>query len=183
MTRPSPRLSFIAVLAASVVGCSGSSRSSSAGGGAPAAPASLPAVNAPLQEAAGFHYQEIRVGRGAAVEPRQCVYVHYTGWLAATGRRFESSRDTVGGIPGRPLAFPQGANAVIAGWDRGVLGMRIGGERRLFLPSRMAYGTLGMKPTIPPHAPLIFDIEVVALARAGARPKATEPPRCPAWTG
>lgn len=166
---------------ATLAGCRASAPGSAAG--APVAPASLPQVTSELRAGNGIHYQEIRVGTGAAVEPGQCVYVHYTGWIAATGRRFESSRDTVAGVPGRPLAFAQGAEVVIAGWERGVLGMRLGGQRRLFVPARLAYGVRGSPPSIPPNAALIFDMEVMALARAGARPNASSPPRCPPWTG
>ena len=134
------------------------------------APASLPPVAGEVQAGNGIHYQDIRVGTGAPVEDGQCVYVHYTGWVAATGRRFESSRDTVAGIPGRPLAFALGAGVVILGWERGLAGMRLGGHRRLFIPARLAYGPRGSPPAIPPNAALIFDMEVMALARAGAPP-------------
>lgn len=175
------RAAIALLAAAALAGCS--AKAPGAGAGAPVTPASLPPTTAELRTGNGFHYQDLKVGTGAAVEPGQCVYVHYTGWIAATGRRFESSRDTVAGVPGRPLAFPQGAEVVIAGWERGILGMRLGGQRRLFVPHRLAYGTRGSPPNIPPSAALIFDMEVVALARAGARPKAGAPPRCPPWTG
>lgn len=168
---------------AALAGCAAKAPGVEAREGVSPAPASLPAVTSERHTVNGVGYQDIRVGTGAAVEPGQCVYVHYTGWIAATGRRFESSRDTVAGIAGRPLAFPQGAGVVIAGWERGVLGMRLGGQRRLFVPHRLAYGTRGSPPNIPPSAALIFDMEVVALARAGARPSVGAPPRCPPWTG
>ena len=84
--------------------------------------------------------------------------VHYTGWLmegTTRGRQFASSHDR-----GRPIAALLGRGAVIAGWDRGIHGMRVGGKRRLTVPSELAYGAEGTK-NVPPNATLVFEVELV----------------------
>jgi peptidylprolyl isomerase len=147
-------------------------------------PAPIPPVTAPWQTAFSLRHIELRGGSGAAVEPRKCIYAHYTGWLT-DGTRFDSSRDTTAdGQPREPIAFPQGARRVIAGWDLGFEGMRVGGQRRLMIPYQLAYGVAGRPPVIPPRATLVFDVELMALAdtltRAEPGPPGT-PPQCPAW--
>ena len=104
-------------------------------------------------------------GIGDQALPGMVVIVHYTGWLydpAATdqrGRKFDSSRDR-----GQPLSFPLGAGRVIRGWEQGLPGMRIGGTRRLVIPSSLAYGARGAgNGVIPPNATLIFDVELLAV--------------------
>ncbi len=122
------------------------------------------------------------------MRPRACVYAHYTGWLT-DGKKFDSSRDTMpNGQPRTPIAFPQGARRVIAGWDAGFEGMRVGGQRRLIIPYQIAYGELGRPPVIPPKATLIFDVELMAVAdtlpSAGAPPlppAAPPGPQCAPW--
>jgi len=130
----------------------------------------------------------IAPGGGAVAKPRQCFYVHYTGWLT-NGTKFDSSRDTASnGTPRTPISFPQGARRVIAGWDLGFEGMRVGGRRRLFIPYQLAYGESGRPPTIPPKSELIFDVELVAIAdtlpRAEPTPRGqtAPPPACPTWS-
>jgi peptidylprolyl isomerase len=113
--------------------------------------------------------------------------VHYTGWLT-DGKKFDSSHDTMpNGAPRTPLAFPQGSRRVIAGWDLGFEGMRVGGRRRLFIPYQLGYGEAG-RPPIPPKAELIFDVELMAVAdtlpRAGeppARGQTAPAPQCATW--
>jgi peptidylprolyl isomerase len=153
---------------------------------------SLPA---PIPRASGEHrtlfalrYIDMTVGTGARLEPRECVYAHYTGWLT-DGKKFDSSRDTTSdGKPRTPISFPQGARRVIAGWDLGFDGMRVGGQRRLFIPYQLGYGEAGRPPVIPPKSELIFDVELMALADTLPRPEATPrgqsapPPICPGWT-
>ena len=102
-----------------------------------------------------MRYQDITIGTGALAEPGQLYSVHYTGWLAADGTKFDSSVDR-----GQPIEFQQGARRVIAGWDQGFEGMHIGGKRRLFIPWQLAYGAAGRGP-IPAKADLIFDIELI----------------------
>lgn len=173
-------LPLLALAACASGGGSPSGSASAPGDGGPVAPPNIPAVNAPWRPLAGLWYQDIVEGTGAVVEAGKCVYVHYTGWLT-DGTRFETSRDTLAGFPARPLAFPQGAGTTIAGWDRGVLGMRLFGKRRLWIPARFAYGERGSPPSIPPRATLIFDLEVMALAEPSAKKTAKDPPKCPAW--
>lgn len=118
---------------------------------------------------------------GAPVQPRQCIYAHYTGWLT-DGKKFDSSRDTMAnGQPRTPLSFAQGARRVIPGWDAGFEGMRVGAQRRLLIPYQLAYGELGRPPVIPPKAELIFDVEVMAVSDTLAGSVPNSPARCPTW--
>jgi len=103
-------------------------------------------------------------GDGAEATAGQTVTVHYTGWLfddAAAdnkGRKFDSSRDR-----SDPFVFPLGAGRVIAGWDQGVGGMKVGGQRTLIIPPEMGYGARGAGGVIPPNATLVFDVELLAV--------------------
>ena len=118
------------------------------------------------------------------VSPRKCLYAHYTGWLM-NGTKFDSSRDTAqNGQPRSPISFPQSYRRVIAGWDLGFEGLRVGGKRRLFIPYQLAYGEAGRPPTIPPKSELIFDVELMAVADTlpEPRPANAQAPRCPTWT-
>lgn len=130
---------------------------------------------------------DVAPGGGAFATPRSCFYAHYTGWLT-NGTKFDSSRDTMpNGKPRTPISFPQGSRRVIAGWDLGFEGMRVGGRRRLFIPYQLGYGEVGRPPTIPAKAELIFDVELMAVAdtlpRAEAVPRGqpAPPPQCPTW--
>jgi FKBP-type peptidyl-prolyl cis-trans isomerase FkpA len=87
--------------------------------------------------------------------------VHYTGWLfedGELGEQFDSSKDR-----GDPFSFRLGAGMVIQGWDEGVVGMQVGGQRRLVIPAALAYGDRGAGNVIPPGATLIFDVELLGL--------------------
>lgn len=111
-----------------------------------------------------FTKTDVKVGSGAEAKAGQKVAVHYTGWLydsTATdshGKKFDSSRDR-----GTPFQFPLGAGRVIKGWDKGVVGMKVGGQRTLLIPSEMAYGARGAGGAIPPNATLIFDVELIGI--------------------
>jgi len=103
--------------------------------------------------------QDLVVGTGATVATGDTATVHYVGTFQ-NGTVFDSSRTT-----NQPFTFRVGAGQVIAGWDRGIPGMRIGGRRRLTIPPSLAYGSQGRPPTIPPNATLIFEIELLSVAR------------------
>jgi peptidylprolyl isomerase len=153
----------------------------------PRLPAEIPPVEGNPRVAFALREIDIVPGTGALVEPRKCLYAHYTGWLT-NGKKFDSSHDTTArGTPRTPLSFPQGARRVIAGWDLGFEGMRVGGKRRLFIPYELAYGEGGRPPVIPPKSELIFDVELMAVAdtlpRAEPAPRGqpAPPPQCPTW--
>ncbi|HSJ06323.1 MAG TPA: FKBP-type peptidyl-prolyl cis-trans isomerase [Longimicrobiales bacterium] len=105
----------------------------------------------------GLHVEDLREGEGPAAEAGQVVVVHYTGWLA-DGTRFDSSRDGDDPFPVRI-----GTGEVIDGWDLGIPGMRVGGERRLVIPPSLGYGNAGAGGVIPPGATLIFDVELLEI--------------------
>ena len=108
---------------------------------------------------------DINEGTGTMAVSGKQVSVHYTGWLfdAAApdnkGRKFDSSRDR-----GDPFSFRLGAGQVIAGWDRGVAGMKVGGNRRLTIPPEFGYGARGAGGVIPPNATLVFDVELLGVS-------------------
>ena len=96
-------------------------------------------------------------GTGEAAEAGDTVSVHYVGRLL-DGTTFDSSCER-----GEPAAFPIGVGQVIRGWDEGIPGMKVGGQRRLIIPSELAYGTSGAGDVIPPNAALVFDVELVGV--------------------
>lgn len=106
----------------------------------------------------GLQYEELRVGTGAAARAGQDVVVHYTGWLT-DGRKFDSSKDR-----GDPFRFGLGRGQVIAGWDEGVAGMAVGGQRKLTIPPELGYGARGAGGVIPPNATLVFEVELLGLS-------------------
>jgi peptidylprolyl isomerase len=111
---------------------------------------------------------DIAEGDGDEAATGNTVAVHYTGWLKADGKRFDSSllprQGPQGTAPPSPFAFLIGEGNVIRGWDAGVPGMKEGGKRRLIIPAALAYGTEGQEPDIPANADLIFDIELIEVA-------------------
>ncbi len=148
---------------------------------APATP--IPSVQGDTIAKSGMKLIEITTGIGAQVQRSKCVYAHYTGWLAANGKQFDSSRDSLpDGQSGRPLGFALGIRQVIAGWDIGFDGMNVGGKRRLIIPWHMAYGSSGRPPAIPARADLIFDVEVVGIGPATlTRPDSPTALKCAPW--
>jgi FKBP-type peptidyl-prolyl cis-trans isomerase len=101
--------------------------------------------------------EELKVGIGHEAVVGRSVSVHYTGWLT-DGTKFDSSVDR-----GSPFQFPLGAGRVIRGWDEGVQGMRVGGKRKLTIPSEMGYGERGAGGIIPPNATLVFEVELLGV--------------------
>ena len=107
--------------------------------------------------ASGLVIEEVLVGEGAEARAGQMVSVHYTGWLT-DGTKFDSSKDR-----NEPFEFPLGARHVIAGWDEGVQGKKIGGTRKLTIPAALGYGARGAGGVIPPNATLVFEVELLGL--------------------
>ena len=109
----------------------------------------------------GSQYIDHVVGDGPEATAGQHVTVHYTGWLyqdGEQGAKFDSSRDR-----NDPFDFPLGAGMVIKGWDEGVQGMKIGGQRTLIIPPELGYGARGAGGVIPANATLKFDVELLGL--------------------
>lgn len=104
---------------------------------------------------------DVKVGTGKEAIAGNTVVVHYTGWLydplgnKEHGTQFDSSRGK------SPFSFPLGASRVIKGWDQGVAGMKVGGQRTLIIPAELGYGARGAGGIIPPNASLIFDVELL----------------------
>lgn len=103
------------------------------------------------------------VGTGAMAAAGSTISVHYTGWLyddkasQYRGKQFDSS------IGKTPFSFKLGVGQVIAGWDQGVVGMKVGGKRTLIIPSALGYGSTGAGSAIPPNAALVFEVELLAV--------------------
>ena len=148
-------------------------------------PPGVPPGHGIVKTAFSLRYQDLKIGTGADAEPNKTYKVHYTGWLASDGHKFDSSYEHKSPMMGpdgkpeldadgkpklgeaQPLSFPQGFGRLIPGFDQGFTGMKVGGKRRLFIPWQLAYGARGRpgpnaaNPGIPPKADLIFDIELV----------------------
>ncbi len=109
----------------------------------------------------GLQIEDVTLGSGAEAVSGKNVSVHYTGWLyenGKAGRKFDSSKDR-----NQAFRFPLGKGHVIRGWDEGVVGMKIGGVRRLIIPPALGYGASGAGGVIPPNATLLFEVELLAV--------------------
>ena len=148
-------------------------------------PPGIPPVHGIVKSAFALRYEDYKVGTGSEAEPNKLYSIKYTGYLAATGQKFdtwENNRQPVRDKDGKvvtgddgkpklgdpePLVFPQGFGRVIPGFDQGFAGMHIGGKRRIFIPWQLAYGTRDIPARgpdhvgIPPKSDLIFDVELV----------------------
>jgi len=118
-----------------------------------------PVVNTkPVTLPDGLQYIDITQGTGLPAASGNTVVVVYTGWVQSTGKKFDSTYDD-----GRqPFSVTLGQQQVIPGWDEGLVGVKVGGTRRLIIPPALAYGAQGQGP-IPPNATLIFDVTVVGI--------------------
>ena len=119
------------------------------------------AANQVIEMPNGLKYTDTKTGDGATATSGNKVSVHYTGWLynnGAKGAKFDSSVDR-----GQPFQFTLGAHQVIAGWDEGVAGMKVGGKRTLIIPPELGYGARGAGGVIPPNATLMFDVELLGV--------------------
>jgi FKBP-type peptidyl-prolyl cis-trans isomerase len=105
----------------------------------------------------GLQYVDLTMGQGRQAELGDTATVHYTGWLA-NGTKFDSSLDRK-----EPFKFRVGAGQVIKGWDEGVMGMKVGGKRKLIIPPDLGYGSRGAGNVIPPNATLTFEVELLGL--------------------
>jgi len=110
-----------------------------------------------ITTSSGLQYQDITMGTGDTAKAGDNVSVHYTGWLD-DGTKFDSSVDR-----GQPFEFTLGIGSVIRGWDEGVAGMKVGGVRKLTIPSELGYGDQGAGGLIGPGATLIFDVELLGI--------------------
>lgn len=127
-------------------------------------PAAVPAI--PVADAGPqLLTEDLRAGFGEVARSGNQLIVHYTGWLyepralGYRGKKFDSSRDR-----GQPFTFRLGEGRVIKGWEAGILGMRVGGLRRLVIPPEMAYGSRGFgNGLIPPNSTLVFDVELLGV--------------------
>jgi FKBP-type peptidyl-prolyl cis-trans isomerase FkpA len=106
----------------------------------------------------GLELIDVRKGTGAEAKAGKKVKVHYTGWLADSKKKFDSSVDRH-----EPIEFTLGAGMVIKGWDEGIEGMKVGGRRQLHIPAKLGYGERGAGSAIPPNADLVFDCALVAV--------------------
>jgi FKBP-type peptidyl-prolyl cis-trans isomerase FkpA len=178
------RALVLATLAAgTLAACSKSPPPEAAAAAAPAtqesAPAAQPATDSTASAQTGtaepgtaaspsapqkLDMMDLKKGTGPAIQAGQTAVVHYTGWLYAEdapekkGQKFDSSHDR-----NQPFPFPLGGGQVIPGWDQGVAGMQVGGQRRLVIPPELAYGANGAGGVIPPNATLVFDVELLAI--------------------
>jgi FKBP-type peptidyl-prolyl cis-trans isomerase FkpA len=118
-----------------------------------------PAVARTVTTASGLKYTDVKVGSGVSPVKGKQVKVHYTGTLE-NGKKFDSSVDR-----NEPFTFVIGVGQVIPGWDEGVMGMKVGGKRKLIIPSKLGYGAAGAGGAIPPNATLLFDVELLDVAK------------------
>ena len=108
-----------------------------------------------ITTASGLQYEDTVVGTGPEAVAGKGVEVHYTGTLA-DGTKFDSSHDRK-----KPFSFRLGSRQVIAGWDEGVAGMKVGGRRKLVIPAKLGYGASGIPGVIPSNAQLTFVVELL----------------------
>lgn len=119
----------------------------------PAAPAAARETVTP----SGVRYVDLQLGQGDEAQLGKIVEVHYTGWLQ-DGTRFDSSRDRA-----HPFTFRLGSGDAIKGWDEGLLGMKVGGRRKLTIPPELGFGKQGIGSVVPPNAVLYYEFELLGV--------------------
>jgi peptidylprolyl isomerase len=183
--RPGPRACAPVLLVAAVLattGCGGKSKTSAIPAGGPATTTSTsttptapkgpsrvppapgekklgkkPAIGRPTgTPPSSLKSRDIVKGKGAVAKTGKTVSVQYVGISYSTGQQFDASWDHH-----KPFEFKLGAGMVIPGWDKGVVGMKVGGRRQLIIPPDLAYGANGQPPTIAPNETLVFDIDLM----------------------
>ena len=116
-----------------------------------------------VKTTSGLEYEIIQEGTGDSPKPGSMVTVHYTGWLnkdgQPSGQPFDSSHNRR-----QPFTFQIGVRMVIEGWDEGVMTMKVGEKRRLYIPAKLGYGARGAGNVIPANADLIFDVELISIS-------------------
>jgi FKBP-type peptidyl-prolyl cis-trans isomerase len=119
------------------------------------------AIGETKETPSGVKYETLRAGNGPEVRPGQSVTVHYTGTFT-DGKVFDTSHDS---DPAKdlPRTLEIAPDKIIAGWEEGIPGMRVGERRKLTVPPALGYGELGKPPTIPGNATLIFDVELIGI--------------------
>lgn len=145
---------LLILLMVSMAACTGDDNKSASSGGE-GSQASMQSGKA--EEVSELQIEELKEGSGEEAVAGKNVEVHYTGWLT-DGTKFDSSIER-----GQPFVFPLGAGRVIKGWDQGVQGMKVGGKRKLTIPSHLAYGENGAGGVIPPNATLVFEVELLGV--------------------
>lgn len=153
------RKTFVFLGAAGLLGLGACDKVPEPTGGA--SPAVTKEPEAP--EPADLGKEDIVVGTGAEAKEGDKVWVHYTGRLAKNKQQFDSS------VGREPFDFTLGKGEVIKGWDQGVAGMKVGGKRKLTIPSKLGYGDTGSPPKIPPKATLVFDVELLSVGEPPAK--------------
>jgi peptidylprolyl isomerase len=112
-----------------------------------------------VDKKSGLKYEDVKIGTGDIAEVDKIAVIHFSGWINDNGKKgshFFSSRNR-----GETISFKLGTDKVIKGWNIGITGMKVGGKRTLFIPSKLAYGAEGAGGVIPPNASLIFEIELI----------------------
>ena len=104
----------------------------------------------------GLRYTDLKIGQGDAADTGKVLEVHYTGWLK-DGPKFDSS------IEDRPFTFRLGTGDAIKGWDEGLIGMKVGGRRRLVIPPELGFGKQGVGSVVPPNSVLVYEFELLAV--------------------
>lgn len=161
--RSAATYTFVLALVALATGCSQGEAPKETETTAPPAvvtepqPVTAAAAPQPGATVTGLKMEDTKVGTGDEAVTGKSVTVHYTGWLT-DGTKFDSSKDH-----GQPFTFQLGAGQVIKGWDQGVVGMKVGGVRKLTIPPSLGYGANGAGGVIPPNASLVFEVELLAV--------------------